>query len=106
MVDFRILALRRAITPQQRAKMFLESIVQQQLQVDGVFEGGGALGAAYIGALRALHDSGLWFARIAGNSAGAITASMVAVTAEKNPAKICEAFKVIYKAVQESVKGV
>lgn len=78
MVDFRILKLRRAITPQQRAKMFLESIVQRQLQVDGVFEGGGALGAAYIGALRALHDSGLWFARVAGNSAGAITASMVA----------------------------
>lgn len=35
-----------------------------------------------------------------------ITAAMVHVTAEKNPAKICEAFKVIYKAVQESVKGV
>jgi len=39
-------------------------------------------------------------------AAAEITASMVAVTAEKNPAKICEAFKVIYKAVQESVKGV
>lgn len=34
-----------------------------------------------------------------------ITAAMVQVTNEKNPAKICEAFKVIYKAVQESVKG-
>ncbi len=34
-----------------------------------------------------------------------ITAAMVSVTQEKNPAKICEAFKVIYKAVQESVKG-
>jgi hypothetical protein len=34
-----------------------------------------------------------------------ITAAMVQVTNEKNPAKICEAFKVIYKAVQEAVKG-
>ncbi|MFO0724850.1 MAG: hypothetical protein U1E65_13800 [Myxococcota bacterium] len=34
-----------------------------------------------------------------------ITAAMVKVTNEKNPAKICEAFKVIYKAVQEAVKG-
>jgi hypothetical protein len=34
-----------------------------------------------------------------------ITAAMVTVTVEKNPAKISEAFKVIYKAVQEAVKG-
>jgi hypothetical protein len=34
-----------------------------------------------------------------------ITAAMVHVTNEKNPAKISEAFKVIYKSVQESVKG-
>jgi hypothetical protein len=34
-----------------------------------------------------------------------ITSAMVRVTNEKNPAKICEAFKVIYKAVHESVKG-
>lgn len=47
--------------------------------VDGVFEGGGALGAAYIGALRALHDNDIWFARVAGNSAGSITAAMIAV---------------------------
>lgn len=46
--------------------------------VDGVFEGGGALGTAYVGALRLLEDSNAWFARVAGNSAGAITAAMVA----------------------------
>lgn len=34
-----------------------------------------------------------------------ITASMVAVTNEKNPAKISEAFRVIYKTIQEVVKG-
>src|SRR4051795_2322863 len=47
--------------------------------LDGVFEGGGALGTAYVGALRLLEDSNLRFARVAGNSAGAITAAMVAV---------------------------
>lgn len=49
------------------------------VRVDGVLEGGGALGTAYTGALRALHDHNIWFARIAGNSAGAITAAMIAV---------------------------
>lgn len=33
-----------------------------------------------------------------------ITSAMVEVTQEKNPAKISEAFKVIYKAIQETVK--
>ena len=30
---------------------------------------------------------------------------MVTVTQEKNPAKISEAFRVIYKTIQEVVKG-
>ena len=34
-----------------------------------------------------------------------ITASMVHVTHEKNPAKISEAYRVIYKAIMETVKG-
>lgn len=46
--------------------------------VDGIFEGGGALGAAYPGTLRALEDEGLWFARVAGTSAGAILAGLIA----------------------------
>lgn len=50
----------------------------QPLEVDGVFEGGGALGTAYVGALRLLEDSRIGFARVAGNSAGAITAAMIA----------------------------
>jgi len=49
------------------------------IRVDGVFEGGGALGAAYAGALKALHDNNIWFARVAGASAGAITAALIAV---------------------------
>ena len=38
-------------------------------------------------------------------AAAKISAAMVTVTNEKNPAKISEAFKVIYKAILESVKG-
>jgi len=34
-----------------------------------------------------------------------ITASMVTVTSEKNPAKISEAYRVIYKTVMDTVKG-
>jgi predicted acylesterase/phospholipase RssA len=46
--------------------------------VDGVFEGGGTLGAAYTGSLVLMQEAGIWFKRVAGNSAGAITAAMVA----------------------------
>jgi predicted acylesterase/phospholipase RssA len=47
-------------------------------RIDGVFEGGGALGAAFSGALRLLEDNFIWFGRVAGTSAGAITAALVA----------------------------
>ncbi len=47
--------------------------------IDGVFEGGGTLGTAYIGALRALSDNGIWFRRVVGTSAGSITAALIAV---------------------------
>ena len=46
--------------------------------VAGVFEGGGAKGVAYAGALMALRDSGCWFRSVAGASAGAITAALIA----------------------------
>ena len=48
------------------------------LEVNGVFEGGGAKGIAYVGALRATEDAGLVFRAVAGSSAGAITATLVA----------------------------
>ncbi len=48
------------------------------LEIDGVFEGGGAKGAAYIGALTNLQEKGIWFKRVAGSSAGAITAALIA----------------------------
>lgn len=46
--------------------------------VNGVFRGGGAKGIAYAGALQALRQRGLWFGSVAGTSAGAITAALVA----------------------------
>ncbi len=46
--------------------------------VNGVFKGGGAKGVVYAGALRAAHAHGLRFASVAGSSAGAITATLVA----------------------------
>lgn len=38
-------------------------------------------------------------------AAADITAAMVQVTNEKNPAKISEAYRVLYKTILESVKG-
>lgn len=44
----------------------------------GVFQGGGARGIAYVGALKACKQNGLWFKSVAGASAGAITAALIA----------------------------
>lgn len=46
--------------------------------VNGVFQGGGAKGVAYAGALQAARDRDLWFGSVAGASVGAVTASMIA----------------------------
>jgi predicted acylesterase/phospholipase RssA len=48
-----------------------------QREFAGVFEGGGAKGIAYVGALEAVEERG-WFSAVAGASAGAITACLVA----------------------------
>lgn len=45
---------------------------------DVVFEGGGAKGSAFVGALTALHDAGHRTRRLIGTSAGAITAALMA----------------------------
>ena len=45
---------------------------------DGVFEGGGVKGIALIGALKRLEEEPVAFSRVAGTSAGAVTASLVA----------------------------
>jgi predicted acylesterase/phospholipase RssA len=49
-----------------------------QRRLAGVFEGGGAKGVAYAGALRGVLESGAWFSAVAGTSAGAITAALIA----------------------------
>ncbi len=46
--------------------------------VNGVFKGGGAKGIAYAGALSAMYERKLWFRSVAGASAGAITAALIA----------------------------
>src|SRR5579883_1217615 len=48
-------------------------------QFDVVFEGGGAKGSAFAGALTALHAAGHSMRRLIGTSAGAITAALAAV---------------------------
>uniref|UniRef100_A0A832H080 Phospholipase n=1 Tax=Oscillatoriales cyanobacterium SpSt-402 TaxID=2282168 RepID=A0A832H080_9CYAN len=45
---------------------------------DAVFEGGGVKGTAFLGALRCFDDAGIKFRKVAGTSAGAITAAMLA----------------------------
>jgi predicted acylesterase/phospholipase RssA len=54
--------------------------------VHGVFEGGGAKGVLYAGALEGMLRRKLWFKAVAGSSAGAITAAMIA--AGMTPAEI------------------
>lgn len=49
-----------------------------QIYVDGVFEGGGVRGVAFLGALRCFNDLGFRWRKLAGTSAGAITAAFVA----------------------------
>jgi hypothetical protein len=46
--------------------------------INGVFKGGGARGLAYAGALQAVEAQKLWFAGVAGASAGAIAAALIA----------------------------
>lgn len=49
-----------------------------QIYIDAVFEGGGVRGLAFLGALRCLDDAGIKIRKVAGTSAGAITAAIVA----------------------------
>lgn len=46
--------------------------------IDGVFSGGGIRGYAYIGAYEVLEEKGFHFERLAGTSAGAIIAALIA----------------------------
>src|SRR3954453_6352371 len=55
-----------------------EGVMADPKQADLVFEGGGVKGIAFGGALAALDDAGYEIKRVAGTSAGAITAALVA----------------------------
>ena len=69
---------------------------------NGVFEGGGAKGIAYAGALKALKDRNCWFKSVAGSSAGAITATLVAAGFE--PREIKAMAETALKTVRPSPK--
>ncbi|MCC3409301.1 MAG: patatin-like phospholipase family protein [Microcoleus sp. PH2017_10_PVI_O_A] len=51
---------------------------KKQIYADAIFEGGGVRGLAFLGALRCCHDLGLRWRKLAGTSAGAITAAVLA----------------------------
>lgn len=48
------------------------------MKVDGVFEGGGVKGIAFVGAICCLEEAGYEWARLAGTSAGSIIAALLA----------------------------
>jgi predicted acylesterase/phospholipase RssA len=68
----------RVVRPDDRIRDFAGRLQLQTVPIDGVLQGGAALGTAYLGGLALLEQNRLWFGRIAGNSAGAITAAMIA----------------------------
>jgi NTE family protein len=53
-------------------------MTQTQLRVDGVFEGGGVKGIALVGAASQIEATGYEFVNLAGTSAGAIVATLLA----------------------------
>jgi predicted acylesterase/phospholipase RssA len=63
---------------------FYVDLPEPQSFVDGIFKGGGAAGVAYVGSLQALARNGIWFQRVGGTSAGAITAAIIAAGYDAN----------------------
>src|SRR5690625_2716965 len=52
------------------------------MKIDGVFSGGGVKSYAFIGALKKIEEKSLSFERLAGTSAGAIIAALIAAEYE------------------------
>ena len=73
----------------------------------GVFEGGGAKGVAYAGALLAMAQQKCWFSAVAGASAGAITAALVAsgLSPEDMGSATDEALKLVQTGVWAGLRG-
>ena len=63
---------------------FYQPLPTPNVLVDGIFKGGGAGGITYVGGLQALARNGIWFKRVAGTSAGAITAAIIAAGYDAN----------------------
>jgi NTE family protein len=70
----------RRIEPAEEIKLTdaSQATVPQEKRADLVLEGGGVKGVGLVGAVLTLHDAGYRFPRVAGTSAGAITAAIVA----------------------------
>jgi hypothetical protein len=68
----------------------------------GVFEGGGAKGVAYIGALGAMEEKRCWFRGVAGASTGAITAALVA--AGMSPEEIADETDAAFEKLQTKMR--
>lgn len=59
-------------------KVLNPATAQEEYYADAIFEGGGVKGIAFLGALRCFSEVGIRWRKVAGTSAGAITASLVA----------------------------
>lgn len=70
-------------------------MAEDRKPVDIVLEGGGVKGIALLGAVLTLYDEGYWFPRIAGTSAGAIVAALVA-SYQKDKRDLHELVEVMY----------
>lgn len=59
-------------------------------KINGVFEGGGVKGSGLVGAIAVTEQKGIWFENVAGTSAGAIVAALIAAgyTAQEIKAEI------------------
>ncbi|MEG3976732.1 patatin-like phospholipase family protein [Microcoleus sp. herbarium8] len=69
------------ITPTERQTIlskFPPPDENNQIYADAIFEGGGVRGVAFLGALRCCSDLGIRWRKLAGTSAGAITAAVLA----------------------------
>jgi predicted acylesterase/phospholipase RssA len=77
------------------------------VKVSGVFEGGGAKGVAYCGALSQLLSERVWFDAVAGASAGAITATLIAACVHPDdlPRKAQEGLELLAPSNSGSAAG-
>lgn len=73
--------------------------LERDARINGIFKGGGAKGLMYAGAVQAVDQHGQWFRSVAGASAGAITATLIAagLTVEELGSAVPDAMKKVQK---------